>query len=122
MVMLLLCVSPLWAAGSWVGNSDGLRVWSAERMVSSAGLQPPAAITGGHIESVRWQFRSVSGEPLNSWLCHADNCARLPSTRGITEHFAGLPADTIFYFRFALRPEQRQMQQVNGLQVIVNYQ
>lgn len=122
LVVLGVLCTPVWAAGSWVGSAGGVRVVMADRYTSSAPITAPADLQQGMVTSVRWQFQASPDKPLRGWLCHAEGCVVLNSGRGITERLAGIAADTAFHFRFALMPEQRQALQVQGLQVIVNYQ
>ncbi|PXX96420.1 flagellar protein FlhE [Halomonas sp. LBP4] len=120
-LVMALTVGPALAAGSWVATAPGVRVALVEREVASATLPPPAAVSGGTIDSVGWRFRLPPGASVQARLCHAEGCMALGAAQGRSRALAGLPADAPLHFRFALAPVQRQAVAVQGLQVIVNY-
>ena len=115
LVVLGVLSTSVWAAGSWVASTDAVRVVMADRYTNSAPMSAPATVKTGVVESVRWQFQASPDKPLRGWLCHAEGCVVLNVRRGMTAHLAGLPADTAFYFRFALMPGPRQAIGVPGL-------
>lgn len=123
LLLLLGMLLPQWlqAAGSWVGEAGPVRAVMAERGADSTLIRPPANVTTGVIDEVRWRYRLPAGQEVIAWLCHPGGCDRLGAQSGTSQALKGLPAATPLHFRFSLAPGQRSAVQVGGLQVIVNY-
>ncbi|SFH44188.1 flagellar protein FlhE [Modicisalibacter xianhensis] len=114
------------ASGSWVGTGQGVRLFTADRIVESKPLKPGSPLAkGAFIRQVHWQYHVSAGQPyLQAWLCVSRECTRLSGARGTSQALAGLAADQPLHFRFRL-PKGRQPDRpfrVEGLQVIVDYQ
>lgn len=121
LVLALLFASSALASGSWVGQAGPVGVFMADRPASSAQMKPPAAVSDGAIQEIRWRYRVAPGQQVVGWLCHPGGCIELSGPRGLSRGLAGVPAATPLHFRFALAPGQRTATRVSELQVIVNY-
>lgn len=117
-------VSSVQAAGSWVATAPAVQVAMAGRQVASAALQPPspALAQGQVIRRVGWQYQPPPGAAVDAWLCHQDDCLRLPGARGHSDAMAGLPADGALHFRFSLQDTRQRSATLQGLQVIVDHE
>lgn len=120
-VALWACMAQ--AAGSWIATAPAVRAVAADRAMASAHMLPGELELGRGqvVNQINWRYQSPTGVEVNAWLCHPAACVVLPGQRGQTREFAGLPAATPLFFKFALS-EQRQPVLVQGLQVIVNHE
>lgn len=128
-LMVLVAVGGMWAGsaqagGSWVATAPSLRVVMVDRTSSSAPLLPPSPeLAHGQVMGrIGWQFQPSAGSEVNAWLCHPEDCVRLPGVRGQTEAMAGMPADTPLHFQFSLQDRRQRAATLRGLQVIVNHE
>lgn len=111
------------APGSWTGAVPPLRLALADRVYSSAPLQPASHHDGGRAEvtSVRWRY-AVSDPALAAVeLCRGSHCIPLPMASGRSAAFTGMGLDQPFHFRARLAPHARRPVQLGELELIVNY-
>nr|WP_163503353.1 flagellar protein FlhE [Halomonas socia] len=106
-------------SGSWVAQTEGVRVAVPGREIHSRALRG-AAPPDAQIARISWQYATPPGALLEAWLCHPQRCLRLNGARGQSEGLAGLSAAQPLHFRFRLGQDARPVQ-VNGLQVIVDH-
>ncbi|RCV90882.1 flagellar protein FlhE [Billgrantia montanilacus] len=118
-----LLASQAQASGSWVATAPSVQVVMPDRPVQSADLAPPTAglAIGQVVGRVSWQFTPPAGGEVDARLCHVGGCVVLAGPRGHTEALAGIPADSVLYFQFALQDSRQRAMTLQGLQVIVNH-
>ncbi|MBD3894437.1 flagellar protein FlhE [Halomonas sp. ML-15] len=108
-------------SGSWIAETDGVRVAVPGRDTHSRPLAPgPGVPARAQISQVGWQYATPPGTAYQAWLCHPQRCMRLGSSRGRSEALAGLSASEPLTFRFRLGAGSRPAQ-ISELQVFVDY-
>ena len=119
--MALASCAALAAAGSWSATVDGPRVAGAGRDYTSAPLIAPGMAAGAAIRSVRWRVALPPGHTLAAELCTDRRCVPVKGARGVSDAFAGQPADAPLEFHFRLPPGQHTPVQVGAIHLLVDY-
>ena len=120
-LLLMLAVTQLQAAGSWVAAAPPVHVGLVERETTSEPLGPLGSeADNGVIRTVRWRYLQPVGSELNIRLCHPRGCVPLSAMRGTSRAFEGLAADVPMKLHLSLVHGQGPII-IDGIQVIVNY-